>query len=306
MYLGSSLCLSVVMIVVAIIQGATITYGGRDAIDVVWELYFQFVEVTLAILVVSLTAFRTLFIGRRAKNSRTSTETPTQKKWYSNDCVRRIWKKMSIRSTSDTEGTAWSSEIPMSNRPPSTMIQPDRTFSDTRTLADKPSSTRRSPDHGGGLNGHPTVANVETNRTAFAGRPRIEPCLASSHGRRVLDMPMVYPAIETEPATDSRDLLGARNTKPRSQISAERRISYWQRMLANGIERAHTATILPGYPSRPQSIIRTESIISGYRSHSLSTISGYSPPRSASTRTPDQIVSPLGTSPERTSALETV
>lgn len=48
------LCLSFVMILITIIRGAGIKVTGIDAIDVVWEVYWQFIEAAVAIIMVCL------------------------------------------------------------------------------------------------------------------------------------------------------------------------------------------------------------------------------------------------------------
>lgn len=98
LYLVGSLSLSAVMVVVAILQAATLTYMGVDAIDVVWEIYFQFVELTLAIMVVSVTAFRAFFV-QRASRSQDSPRTPSN--WSSNryrQAFKKVWPSTSTES----------------------------------------------------------------------------------------------------------------------------------------------------------------------------------------------------------------
>ena len=290
------------MMAVAILQGSTITYGSTEAIDIVWALYFQFIEATLAILVVSLTAFRTLFVGYRERNPRPSTGTPSRKKWYSNDSARKVWKKMSTRSTSDTEGTAWSMETPLSRGPLPTMIQPERTYVSPRIMSARETVRSQPPNEEGRFDSHYGASVRDISRATMADHSTLEPGPSSAYGAPVSEISVAHSIVQTrEPNTNPP---GVGNAKSRSQISAERRISYWQKVLASGIERA--STVLSGYPSRSQSAGRAETIMSGYRSRSLSSVDRNSPVRHASARTSNREVSPLGTSPERPSALETV
>lgn len=115
-YLAFSFCLSAVMIVCAVLQGATLETGGIQAIDVVWQIYFQIVELTLAVMVVSLTAFRTFFIQRGSRNNTPRAPNP---KWYS----YKKWKKsVSDRTTSTgftgmTGFTGFSEEMQLPDAP---------------------------------------------------------------------------------------------------------------------------------------------------------------------------------------------
>ena len=107
-YLAFSFCLSAVMIICAILQGATLETEGVDAIDVVWQIYFQMVEICLAVTVVSLTAFRTFFVQRGSRNN--TPRSPQNPKWYS----YKKWKKsVSDRTTSTgyTGYTGYSEEM---------------------------------------------------------------------------------------------------------------------------------------------------------------------------------------------------
>ena len=259
LYLAATLCLSFIMMVVAILQGATITYQGIDAIDVVWELYFQFIELTLAVLVVSLTAFRTLFVGRRAKSNR-RVSTPSHKKWYSNDSAKRVWKKLSSRSgTSYTDDTAWSgmtTDIPLSNGPLPSMVQPETNAASRRPSerpalgnahsSDRISSSRRQHDQDTGGSSHPTTKFGGT--TLASQSSEIEPYIGGTLDGPLLDMPIGMPV--PTPEENENPIPKARPRRPRSQISAERRVSYFQRIIRQGMERA-TAIIVPGRSDSP-------------------------------------------------------
>ena len=276
------------MMVVAILQGATITYQGVNAIDVVWELYFQFIELTLAVLVVSLTAFRTLFVGHRAKNSR-RVSTPSQKKWYSNGSAKRVWKKISSRSgTSYTDDTAWSgmtTDIPLSNGPLPSMVQPETNAASRKTSerpalghghsSDRNLSSRRYHEQETGPSSHSATNFGGT--TLASQSTETEPYIGSTLSGPLLDMPIAMPALTPEETEDQ--IPEARPRRPRSQISAERRVSYFQRMIRQGMERA-TAIIIPG------------------RSNSLSPQGRNSPGR-ASARSLDGEVSPVDDSSRR-------
>ena len=63
--LGVSLCLSIMMIISAIVQISGI-HAPSHAIDVTWEIFWQLVEACIAVIMVSLTAFRSLFVAHSA------------------------------------------------------------------------------------------------------------------------------------------------------------------------------------------------------------------------------------------------
>ena len=64
--IGAFLCLSVVMIIVAIIKASGIRTSA-DSFNLVWELFWQQVEACAAILMVSFTAFRSFFLSNKQK-----------------------------------------------------------------------------------------------------------------------------------------------------------------------------------------------------------------------------------------------
>lgn len=58
--LGGSLCLSICMIIAALIRFSGIGVGG-NSIDITWGVFWQFIEGCIAVMMISLTAFRSLF-----------------------------------------------------------------------------------------------------------------------------------------------------------------------------------------------------------------------------------------------------
>ena len=64
--IGAFLCLSVVMIIVAIIKASGIR-TSVNSFNLVWELFWQQIEAYAAILAVSLTAFRSIFISNKPR-----------------------------------------------------------------------------------------------------------------------------------------------------------------------------------------------------------------------------------------------
>ncbi|KAG4437710.1 hypothetical protein IFR05_006793 [Cadophora sp. M221] len=66
--IGSSLCLTIVMIAVTIVRASGIRQGS--VIDSVWETYWQVMSAEVGLIMTSATAFRTLFIARTASLER--------------------------------------------------------------------------------------------------------------------------------------------------------------------------------------------------------------------------------------------
>jgi hypothetical protein len=67
--MGSFLCLSSLMIVMAGIRLAEYHAGSRTAIDLVWALFWQFMEGAVAALMASLTVYRAIFVDARRRAS---------------------------------------------------------------------------------------------------------------------------------------------------------------------------------------------------------------------------------------------
>lgn len=67
--IGAFLCLSIVMVIVAIIKASGIR-TSVDSFDLVWEVFWQQIEACTAVLMVSFTAFRSVFISNKSKAGR--------------------------------------------------------------------------------------------------------------------------------------------------------------------------------------------------------------------------------------------
>ena len=79
---GLFLCLSICMIIIAIVRLMGLRLTGNKSIDVLWETFFQQAEASISVITVSLTAFRGL-LGKKALKSREK----QARAWYSH---RRI------------------------------------------------------------------------------------------------------------------------------------------------------------------------------------------------------------------------
>lgn len=78
--IGAFLCLSVVLIIVAIIKIAGIR-SAVDSFDLVWEMFWQQVEACTAVSMVSLTAFRSIFLSKKQKRRRNSGRSDVSRFW---------------------------------------------------------------------------------------------------------------------------------------------------------------------------------------------------------------------------------
>ncbi|MCJ1464989.1 hypothetical protein MMC07_003604 [Pseudocyphellaria aurata] len=74
--LGATLCLSIVMVLTAIVRISAILIG-KDQVDMVWANFWQIIENCLAVMVVCLSAFRSVFVGTQARAKRLR-----NKQWY--------------------------------------------------------------------------------------------------------------------------------------------------------------------------------------------------------------------------------
>ena len=73
--LGAFLCLSVAMVLIALVRIGGYCIQGK--IDITWQLFWQYIEACIAVIMGSATAFRTFFVS---ENSR---KTPEKKPSYS-------------------------------------------------------------------------------------------------------------------------------------------------------------------------------------------------------------------------------
>lgn len=65
--LAFSLCLSCVMVIVTIVRIAGMRPRGTGSVDIVWLVFWQQQECSIAVLMVSISAFRSLFVPGPAK-----------------------------------------------------------------------------------------------------------------------------------------------------------------------------------------------------------------------------------------------
>lgn len=95
-FLGLSLCLSAVIGVVVITQVSGLHVPHTSTIDIVWEIFWQFMESCVAIIVVCVAAFRSFFIQHRRNQS------PPRSPWYQG--VKAFLSNKGSASSSSEEG----------------------------------------------------------------------------------------------------------------------------------------------------------------------------------------------------------
>lgn len=78
--LGTFLCLSIVMAIFAIIRIAGFYYNGLE--DDIWEFFWQHAEGSVAVMMASVTAFRTLFVKQADNAASTESPVPAQSPWH--------------------------------------------------------------------------------------------------------------------------------------------------------------------------------------------------------------------------------
>ena len=95
LFLGFFFCLSIMMVIISLI-GISRIRTSTDAVDVTWENFWQMVEACIAVIMVSLNAFRTLFMAHRSRQQKSPNEA-----WYSRN--RRIAFRKRATNTGDEE-----------------------------------------------------------------------------------------------------------------------------------------------------------------------------------------------------------
>ena len=73
--LACSLCLTTVVITFTVTRVGGLKW--HDKLDVLWEVYFQVVAAEVGLILVSMTAFRALFVSRAARNQHSPQKGPS-------------------------------------------------------------------------------------------------------------------------------------------------------------------------------------------------------------------------------------
>ncbi|PSN61404.1 hypothetical protein BS50DRAFT_578420 [Corynespora cassiicola Philippines] len=108
--IGIFLCLSVVMIILAIIRSLSLPGPVSRARDVPWTILWVYLESAVAVIMVSLTAFRTLFTLRREERR----QREERLKWSPNTWkdVAMPWRKEAWTSSIESDTEQGLPEIP--------------------------------------------------------------------------------------------------------------------------------------------------------------------------------------------------
>lgn len=85
--LVSTLCLTIVMVILTIVRIAGLTWRGK--LDSVWETYFMVIPAEVGLALVAITAFRALYISR--SKSRPAPTAITSFGWYDKG-KSAVWK----------------------------------------------------------------------------------------------------------------------------------------------------------------------------------------------------------------------
>ena len=177
--LAFSLCLSGVMIIVTIVRIAGIKQGGSGSVDIVWLAFWQQQECSIAVLMVSVSAFRSLFVQSPAQPPmRQARSSPSEKR-------RRFLRRRPDPDLYDTHETNGLPQIPSAtltgittvigaNRQPDEAPYPDQQYPSHLEPSDQscPSETTtsnsstRDIEHGHSTESTFPHTNGETGNTA--------------------------------------------------------------------------------------------------------------------------------------------
>lgn len=104
--LAFSLCLSCVMVIVTIVRIAGMRRKGSGSVDIVWLAFWQQQECSIAVLMVSVSAFRSLFIPSP------KTPAPRQQRDSPSEKGRRLLRRRPDPDLYDTHETNGLPQIP--------------------------------------------------------------------------------------------------------------------------------------------------------------------------------------------------
>jgi hypothetical protein len=97
------------MIIVTVVRVSGIVITSAQSIDVLWEIYWQYIEAAVAVIMASLTAFRSLFITRGSgggghhADARSYSGLKLLRKIFSIQTWRRSSKEQGVHVLSDEE-----------------------------------------------------------------------------------------------------------------------------------------------------------------------------------------------------------
>lgn len=127
--LGATLCLSIFMIIVAILR-ISILFIGTHGSNLIWMVFWQLVEASTAVIMVSFSAFRSLFIARETRLRENKNR---HRHWYMSRKNRMAAARRRIKLRSESEKTHGLPEIPRATMTGmSTFIRGEETRSESR------------------------------------------------------------------------------------------------------------------------------------------------------------------------------
>ena len=83
--LACSLCLTTIVVIFTVTRASGLEW--QDKHDVLWMVYFQVVAAEVGLILVSMTAFRALFVSRAARNQHSPHKSPSV--WLKSRCFSR-------------------------------------------------------------------------------------------------------------------------------------------------------------------------------------------------------------------------
>lgn len=132
--LGLSLCLSCFMVIVTIVRIAGIRLRGSNTVDIVWLAFWQQQECSIAVLMMSVSAFRSLFIQNSAKSP-----APRQHKYSPSEKERRVLRRRPLPDLHDDHETNGLPQIPSATLTGiTTVIEGDRQSEEIADLDQQP------------------------------------------------------------------------------------------------------------------------------------------------------------------------
>lgn len=127
------MCLSIFMIIVAILR-ISIVFGsihGEHGANPVWMVFCQLVEASTAVIMVSISAFRSFFIARESRHRENRNR---HRQWYLSrkNQMAAAWRRRKLRSESE-ETTHGLPDIPRATMTGmSTFIRGEETRNESR------------------------------------------------------------------------------------------------------------------------------------------------------------------------------
>lgn len=95
--LGATLCLSIVMIIITIVRMSKIRIGPTQT-DIIWEVFWHEIEACTAVIMVSISAFRSVFVAHNSHRDQNRNRV-----WYMSkkNLLRSALRRKKLRSDSE-------------------------------------------------------------------------------------------------------------------------------------------------------------------------------------------------------------